>query len=379
MLSISVIVPIYYGEKYMPDIICQIENCSVYLEKEDYIEVLFVNDAPDAPISANVKSNLINIRIINSIHHTGIHGARVRGLKQSQGDYVLFLDQDDKIVQEYFQSQMQKLGNSDVVVCKALDGGKEFYIDDAYFLNIPYKQFALKEWNLIVSPGQVLIKKKSIPNMWIENILKNNYADDWFLWICMYASGCKFSLNEQILYEHILHDSNASDDTMGMLYSEQEMLGIIYRKKILSYYDFGLLLEGFYKKNYTRTQELYLEKIKLDCLDKWIKLREYNVDPSDYLLQLGIQRIAIYGCGLLGDYIYNELKTNIKINYFIDRKARYIQREIPVYTLEDILPETDAVIITLVGETKEIEYKLKERGFENIIILREWLTNNKVV
>lgn len=376
MKSISVIVPIYYGEKYIPDIIAQIESCKACLGKDDQIELLFVNDAPNVLLPINSESDLVDIRIINSLKHTGIHGARVRGLKQSVGDYVLFLDQDDKIVPEYFQSQLEKLGEADAVVCKALNGGKEFYIDDTYFLNIPFKQFVLREWNLIISPGQVLIKKKSIPSMWTENIIKNNFADDWFLWICMYAEGCTFSLNAEILYDHTLHNSNASDDVAGMLHSEQEMIDIIYKKRILSDYDFGLLLEGFHKKNYVRTQELYSAKKKLDYLDKWMKLKEHNVKFSDYLFQLGIQRVAIYGCGIFGGYIYHELKTNTEIRYFIDRNANIIQKEIPVYTLEDILPETDAVIVTLMGKAEEVEKRLKEKGIRNVIILKEWLINN---
>lgn len=373
MKNISVIVPIYYGERYIPDVIDQIENCKSCLEKEDCVEVLFVNDAPDAPLSMNWESDLVNIHIINSLRHTGIHGARVRGFKQSTGDYVLFLDQDDKIVPKYFQSQLQKLGESDAVVCKALNDGKELYIDDTYFLNIPSKQFVLREWNLIISPGQVLIKKKSMPSPWIDNIMENNYADDWFLWICMYAEKRVFSLNREILYEHTLHRSNASGDVMGMLCSEHEMMDIVYQKKILSDYDFGLLLKGFYKKNRARTQELYFAKEKLNCLERWVRLKDENIKISDYLFRLDIQRVAIYGCGIIGDYVYNELKTDIEVRYFIDRNASNIQREIPVYTLEDLLPEADVVILTLMVGTEEVEKELKKKGFENILVLKEWL------
>lgn len=377
MNIISVIVPIYYGERYIADVIRQMENCMVYLEGKDYVEVLFVNDSPDAPLSMNWDSDLINIRIINSTYHTGIHGARVRGFKQSIGDYVLLLDQDDKIIPEYFHSQLQKLGESDAVVCKALNGENEFYVDDANFFNIPSKQFVLRKWNLIISPGQVLIKRKSIPSIWTETIMENNFADDWFLWICMYANNCMFALNEEVLYKHTLHGSNTSDDMMTMLYSEQEIIDIVYRKKILSDYDFGLLLEGFYNKNYARTQQLYYAKEKVDCLDKLIKMKEHNIKFSDYLFRLNIQKIAIYGCGILGNYIFHELRTEIEISCFIDRNASRIKKEIPVYTLKDSFPEADAVIITLMGDTEKIEKNLKEKGFKNVIILKKWVENSK--
>lgn len=375
MSNFSVIVPVYYGGKYIPDIIRQIESCREHLKREDYIEILFVNDAPDAPLDLGWHSETVNISVINTDKNVGIHGARIKGIKRCTGDYVMFLDQDDKIVPEYFLSQMRKLGKCDAVVCKALNGGLEYYVDDAYFPNIPFKKFMLKEGNLILSPGQVLIKKEVIPDTWKENIMENNGADDWFLWICMLAEECCISLNENILFEHVLQGYNTSNNIMSMLHSEQEMLNIIYEKKILSDYDFGLLLKGICKKNRNRTQRLYLEKEKLDCLTKWIRLKEKNVNLIDYLLRSGFQRISVYGCGVLGEFVYNELNTAIRIKYFIDRNAKYIKKRIPVYSLDEHLPEVDCVILTLIGETENVERELKEKGMENILVLKNWVAD----
>ena len=63
MKVISVIVPLYYGEKYMTDIISQLEMCKTYLGIRDYIEVIFVNDAPDAQLSLNWKGEFIHITV----------------------------------------------------------------------------------------------------------------------------------------------------------------------------------------------------------------------------------------------------------------------------------------------------------------------------
>ncbi len=43
----------------------------------------------------------------------------------------------------------------------------------------------LKSGNLLASPGQCLIRKSCIPAQWIENIMKTNCADDYFLWLLM--------------------------------------------------------------------------------------------------------------------------------------------------------------------------------------------------
>lgn len=376
MSDFSVIVPVYYGEDYVSNIIGQIESCKKYLKREDYIEILFVNDAPDAPLSLEWNSEIVDIKIINTDRNLGIHATRLKGLELCKGEYILFLDQDDRIKPNYFHSQMQKLGDGDAVVCKALHGGKPLYIDDKYFINIPNKHFALKEWNLIVSPGQVLLKRNSISDNWIKNVIKNNGADDWFLWICMYAEKSKFSLNEEILYEHILQNSNMSDDIICMLRSEQEVRYIIQEKKILSDYDFKLFLEGFDKRNFIRTKELYFAKKKLDIIDRWRKLKQNNIKFCDNLFRLKIQTIAIYGCGILGEFLYDELKTITNIKYFIDNNAQNIQKEVPVYALSEQLPPIDLVIITLVAGEKEVKCELENRKFKNIIILKEWLLND---
>lgn len=371
--TFSVIVPIYHGEHYVSGIVSQIESCKEYLEDEDSIEVLLVNDAPDLSLGMEWKSKTIDVVVMNTNQNLGIHGARVRGLEQCTGDYILFLDQDDKIAPNYFSSQLQRLGAGGAVVCKALNGGQNLYIDNQYFPNIPCLQFMLKEWNLILSPGQVLIRKEFISATWVKNVLKKNGADDWFLWICMLAEGCVFSLNDEVLYEHMLHDSNASGDTMGMLQSEQEMMELIYRHKVLSDYDFGLLLKGSYKRNKMRILKLDMAKKKLDWLTEWFKLKENNVYFDRYLLYSGFRRIAIYGCGIIGEYLYSELKELVDVKCFIDRNADHIQKKIPVYTLSDQLPEIDCVILTLMGETKDVERELKEKGIESILLIKDWI------
>ena len=139
MKSISIIVPIYYGEKYIPKIIQQIEDCKSRLNEEDYLELLFVNDAPDAPLSQDLKSDAVHLTVINTDKNIGIHGARVKGLKKCHGEYVLFLDQDDRIYPEYFYSQLLSIEENDAVICKAIHAGEEYYVPKRHIKGICFK------------------------------------------------------------------------------------------------------------------------------------------------------------------------------------------------------------------------------------------------
>ena len=113
---ISIIVPIYHGQKYMRGLIVQIEDAS--REISGYVtELLFVNDDPDLPINPVFKSELIDIQVINTNVNRGIHGARVEGLLRCRGEFILFLDQDDKIDRNFLTKQLALIGEADAIVC----------------------------------------------------------------------------------------------------------------------------------------------------------------------------------------------------------------------------------------------------------------------
>ncbi|WP_201779819.1 hypothetical protein, partial [Liquorilactobacillus vini] len=73
--------------------------------------------------------------------------------------------------------------------------------------------------NQIVSPGQCLIKKSSIPHEWLESKLDINGADDWLLWVMMLVKGKKFVMNDDYLYTHNNLEHNTSDDENKMIQS----------------------------------------------------------------------------------------------------------------------------------------------------------------
>ena len=373
MKNISIIVPIYYGEKYIPNIIRQAEDCRRYLDKEDYLELLLVNDAPDAPLSQNFESNDIHLIIINTDENIGIHGARVKGLKMCQGEYVLFLDQDDRICSEYFYSQCISIEENDASICKAIHAGEEYYAEEQVFKNIISKEFVLGHWNQIISPGQVLLRKSAVPDVWVENIMKYNGADDWLLWLCMISKGCRFSLNDDILYEHVSNGSNTSGDVVGMAQSEHEVIRIVQKKGLFQGNDLQLLMEGFFLRNLVRAREMRTLKKKFDVFDKWMRLREQGVNYSEHLKATGIHSVAIYGCGAAGKHLFSELKTSICVKGFIDRNAGELSAEIPIYTWRDTWPEVDGIIITLMEGEEKVEKEIKEKAGARVLVLKDWI------
>lgn len=88
----------------------------------------------------------------------------------------------------------------------------------------------------------------------------------------------------------------------------------------------------------------------LDILYRWVRYSS-RFDLSDILKKHGIHKIAIYGGGVLGVALYENLATSIDIKYIIDRNTELsfpynkIQTIHPEQT--DFLYDLDAVIITV--------------------------------
>lgn len=376
MNTISVIVPVFYGKPYIDGLVKQIEAAAERLGKEDRVELLLVNDAPDDPLPQMCHSGRIEIIVLNTTRNRGIQGARVRGVKNSCGDYLLFLDQDDKIEPEYFSSQLACIGKEDAVICQVFHENKPFYNIDYPFEKAFSKEFMLHNGNPIISPGQVLIKRDSISAVWMENIMEHNGADDFLLWLCMVGEGKTFARNEKIVFSHIVMYNNNSWNTVEMLESEREMESIIKQNHVFEKQDEALLeqmVERIYKK---RLKNLDKFRKMFYILNDWKCLAESGKSISDYLIGKNIRRVAIYGVGYLGKHLIREFKSSkIELCYLIDRNAAWLETEYAAYTLKDPLDAVDLVIVTLVQDEQEVVKVLHAKLEAEVITIMTLIQN----
>lgn len=229
-MLISVIVPLYHGKKYISDILEMMDN-NLREENSNFeIELIFVNDCPDELITENdiqICDRIKPILLFND-KNCGIHYSRVKGLNKAHGEYVLFLDQDDRIRNDYFESQLKHIGKADVVVSNGIAQYPEY---DKMLYRYWFMQWTVKHiWFYakfdcrIISPGQCLIKRECIPAVWKENILENNGADDYYLWLVLLSLGTKFEINREKLYTHVYTSVNSSLDNDKMKQSVKEVL-----------------------------------------------------------------------------------------------------------------------------------------------------------
>ena len=371
--KISIIVPIYYGKRYIDAMIRQVEMCRRFLANHYIVELILINDAPNDMLDA-YASGTIEVIVLNTNVNRGIQGARIRGLSVCHGEYVLFLDQDDKIAPEYLASQIKCIQGYDASVCRAIHEKKQFYNETLRFEKAISFEHMLKEGDGIVSPGQVLMKKSAISELWKNNILQNNGADDWFLWLCMMKEGKRFALNQEVLFEHVVDGANTSWNTEKMLQSELEVCEVLGRTGNFSADEVATLENTVQKVKEKHLKTLNHFKQMFFIYDKWMSLESQKRMISSYLKCKNYNKVAIYGGGYLGKQLLTNLKRdNVEVCYIIDRNAKYLEAEVDLYTLEEELPYVDVAIITLLSKEDEIKSQLMHKLGSNALSIKELL------
>lgn len=120
---VSLIIPVYNGEKYISTIIHCLER-----QKDKNFEAIFVNDGSKDKsleiLKQVAESSDINISIIDQ-KNTGVSAARNAGINKAKGEAVCFCDVDDEISEEYISAMRIVLENNevDLVICRHLSVG----------------------------------------------------------------------------------------------------------------------------------------------------------------------------------------------------------------------------------------------------------------
>lgn len=233
---ISVIVPFYEGNKYITELLESVNKCSKNLvEKFDSnMEVIIVNDSPWIEVEYKEQDS-ITVSVVENEKNIGIHASRVHGIQCAQGDWIILLDQDDLLIDSKYYTQLDNLSNTDVVVGNGFyyfgSIKKRIYTNEAVMKHKIRERNFVKIRNLIPSPGECIIRKKSIPDYWMRNTMKSNGADDWFLWLLIFAQGSHFEINSDIVYIHRTNEEgNLSADLDKMYKSCNEMCKILKEK-----------------------------------------------------------------------------------------------------------------------------------------------------
>lgn len=132
------------------------------------------------------------------------------------------------------------------------------------------------------------------------------------------------------------------------------ILGIISGSNIMNYY------------NKKELKKIKIENTKniqiLTFLNNWLIMYQMKKNMVPYIEYMNYKNIAIYGMGVLGQRLYDELEgTSVNVAYAIDQNAVNIRDLVDIKCPSDVLEEVDAVIVTSLYYYEEIKQAMKKK------------------
>lgn len=213
--KISVIVPIYNSEEYLNQCIRSIVN-----QTYKNLEIILVNDG-STDNSLNIcnewkqKDNRI---VVIDKPNGGVARARNLGLDKASGDFIGFVDHDDYIEKEMYETMMNNMikHNADIVMCsssgvysdgtktKSYTNYKSFEINKDELINrmLSYEKiFCSSVWSK-------LYKREVVSSIRFETDI--TLGDDYYYNGIAYTNIEKFYYDEKSLYNYRVREGTIS-------------------------------------------------------------------------------------------------------------------------------------------------------------------------
>ena len=117
MLTLSIIVPLYNSEKYLPK--CLNSLLSQDIPEQDYELILVDDGSPDGSrgIAEEYASRHSNIIVLTQ-PNKGTSGARNTGIRRAGGKYLCFVDPDDFVLENSFSVLIRKMEEENLDVLR---------------------------------------------------------------------------------------------------------------------------------------------------------------------------------------------------------------------------------------------------------------------
>ena len=160
MHKVSVIIPIYNVEDYLPKCLESVIN-----QTYKNLEIICVDDcSPDnsSQILKEYENKDKRIKIVNRKQNGGLSAARNSGMDVATGEYIYFLDSDDWIDLDYIEKMVQAMEESEAEIVINTSVITEKETSSAKYMHPTYK----KEYKNTLVNNKVAI----------ENIIWNAWA-----------------------------------------------------------------------------------------------------------------------------------------------------------------------------------------------------------
>lgn len=212
---LSVIIPVYNGEKYIDNIITAFRN-----QTEQCFELIFVDDGSKDGTYDKLQEYVGKEEFEITIHHQenmGVSAARNNGVVMAKGEYISFVDSDDYIVPDYAEllKKQQKISDFDVCVFQSLRiKENEPYISQVTDKTVSAIEKVSMLERMVVNPTalgvyNLFIKRNFYEEKEISFKVGFKYYEDYDVLYRIFAIAEKIVITEYQMYFYILREGSA--------------------------------------------------------------------------------------------------------------------------------------------------------------------------
>ena len=270
---VSVIIPAYNSEEYIVDTIK-----SVLAQTYKQIEIIVIDDGSTDGTSNILKPYIHKIKYIKK-ENGGASSARNKGIVNSNGDYVAFLDADDLWRKNKIEKQMaifKEFPDVGLVYCDSSTFDKEGVIHSSLSEIVETPTGNVLEAMIVhnfLNNSSIVVKRVcfDIAGLWNENLINGNDYDMWL----RVASHYNFWFVDQVLVDTRYHSHGLSsmtdlqcensiriqDDFVRSLEKSINVSDKIVHKG----YSYKYLVWGqrlFYQEKYSEAKEKLLKSVR---------------------------------------------------------------------------------------------------------------------
>lgn len=218
--KVTVITPYYKGEKTIFNTIDSVLTSYEKVKKELSLEYIVIIDSmEDRDVIFKKLKNRYKEKIIvlKNEENLGVAKSRNKVAKLATGDYIVFLDQDDNLDENYFFNINKSIKeNSQVIlvngyICNKVNGKKA----PLYYVKPRLKRKTFLRANKISTPGQVIFSKSIIDNDFFTGCSEEfKGADDWAAYVNMFLNNPNLQIDyiSNKLFYYNLHGNNYSNN-----------------------------------------------------------------------------------------------------------------------------------------------------------------------
>lgn len=262
-ILVSIIVPCYKQAHYLNQALE-----SVIIQSYTNWECIIVNDgSPDNTdqVAEQWCKKDKRFRYIYQ-ENGGLSSARNAGINVSKGEFILPLDSDDILHQNYLIKMVPALLENDIAIVSCY---RKFFIDNVSNIVYEHKPIGNSVKNLlfenILMPSSLFRKKYWKEVGGYDEKMKNGF-EDWEFWVAITKLGYKFKIIEEFLFYYRKAKKSMLIDTLK--YHRISNLEYVIKKH-----------NDFYKENYDNTIKylFFLVKLYRDSENKVKKSSEYKV------------------------------------------------------------------------------------------------------